>query len=472
MVSDTTVILAGEVTFTGGGVNTVRGFCWSEEPNPTINDQFQLDNAKGLGAFSIDVFSKLQPDTTYYAKAFAQNSVGIVYGNEISFNNKAATELPEVTTSNITVSDTTVILSGEVTFTDGDVSTIRGFCWSEEPNPTINDQFQLDNAKGLGAFSIEVFSKFQPNTTYYAKAFAENSIGKVYGNEVSFKTGFSNPNAAFINSKGCLECDKYAVGDTFKLQGTNYIVADRDMLNNALANGKDLSKYCTSKVTDMYGMFQRANAFNQDIGSWDVSNVTDMSSMFSNVASFNQDIGNWDVSSVTNMFNMFWSAKSFNQDIGSWDVSGVTNMFNMFYNSNSFNQDIGSWDVSSVTDMEQMFNGAASFNQDVGSWDVSNVTDMSSMFYHSYSFNQDIGSWDVSSVTTMSNMFVATSFNQDIGSWNVSSVTTMRRMFDSANSFNQDLTEWCVSNISSKPELFSTGSGLAAENHPVWGTCP
>ena len=88
-----------------------------------------------------------------------------------------ATDLPQVITLNATISHTAIILSGEVTFTDGDDSTERGICWSESPNPTTNDQSYVDNAKGLGAFSVDVFSQLQPYTTYYVKAFAENSVG-------------------------------------------------------------------------------------------------------------------------------------------------------------------------------------------------------------------------------------------------------------------------------------------------------
>jgi surface protein len=266
-----------------------------------------------------------------------------------------ATDVPQVSTLNVTISDTTIILSGEVTFTDGDNSTKRGLCWSENPNPSTNDPSYVDNAKGLGAFSVDVLSQLQPLTTYYVKAFAENSVGKAYGNEISFKTGFFNPNAAFINSRGCLECDKYAIGDTFNLDGTNYIVADRGMLAAALVDGKDLSKYCTSKVTDMNDMFYRATMFNQDIGNWDVSNVTNMNNMFCVAESFNQDIGNWDVSKVTSMDAMFQNAFAFNQDIGNWDVSNVNIMNAMFRKATSFNQDLSQWCVSFFQQIPDLF---------------------------------------------------------------------------------------------------------------------
>ena len=448
IVSDTSIILSGEVTFTDGDDSTTRGICWSENPNPTTNDQYYLDSATGLGAFSVNIFSQIQPNTNYYVRAFAENSVGKVYGNVVNINYKVATKLPEVTTSNVIVSDSAMILSGEVTFTDGDDSTERGICWSESSNPTTNDQSQLNNAKGFGAFSIEVISKLQPNTTYYVRAFAENSVGKVYGNEVSFKTGFFNINDAFINSNGCLECDKYEVGDTFTLKGIDYIVADKAMLIEALANGKDLTRYCTSKTIDMSDMFNIAESFNQDIGNWDVSNVTDMRYMFASAAAFNQNIGSWDVSNVTDMNSMFIAAESFNQNIGSWDVSNVTDMRYMFFLAESFNQNIGNWDVSKVTNMISMFLAAESFNQNIGSWDVSNVTDMGTMFAGAAAFNQDIGSWDVSKVTNMSGMFSNTP------------------------SFNQDLTQWCVKKFDVMPERFSADSGLSFTNHPVWGTCP
>jgi surface protein len=236
------------------------------------------------------------------------------------------------------------------------------------------------------------------------------------------KTDPDNPYNAQFNSRGCLECDIYGVGEDFVIDGIRYIVADRSILDSAIDNGDDLSKYCTSKVT--------------------------------------------------NMDTLFLNHESFNQDIASWDVSNVTTMWAMFYGT-YFNQDIGNWDVGNVTIMGGMFSTAYAFNQDISNWDVSSVTDMRSMFYKASSFNQDIGSWNVNNVTNMGNMFgYASSFNQDIGDWFVGNVTYMNGMFKEASSFNQDLTQWCVSNFSSIPYLFSDNSALTASNHPVWGTCP
>ena len=201
-------------------------------------------------------------------------------------------------------------------------------------------------------------------------------------------------------------------------------------LKEMIANGEDVTKVNTSKITDMSSLFKGNQDFNQSIGSWDVSNVTNMSSMFFN-SKFNQDIGQWDVSNVTDMSDMFAEYSSFNQPINSWNVSNVTNMNGMFTQNYVFNQPIGSWDVSNVINMSWMFSnkGHNPFNQPIGSWDVSNVTNMGWMFFNC-DFNQDVGQWDVSNVIDMDNMFYGyeTKFkNHDLSQWNVSKVMNHER---------------------------------------------
>lgn len=171
----------------------------------------------------------------------------------------------------------------------------------------------------------------------------------------------------------CIKCNDYEVGETFSIDGVTYKVADREMLDEALQNGEDLTKYCTSKVTDMSNMFFVDTSFNQDIGNWDVSNVTNMNAMFLGASSFNEDIGNWDVSNVDGMLFMFGGASSFNKDISNWNVGNSVVMVSMFLEAISFNQDIGNWDVSNVTNMASMFEGAQSFNKDLTNWCVRNV---------------------------------------------------------------------------------------------------
>ncbi len=155
------------------------------------------------------------------------------------------------------------------------------------------------------------------------------------------------------------------IGESYSLNGVNYLVVDSAMLYQMVDESADVSKVVTTKISRMLYLFSDSTdqSFNQDISSWDVSNVTDMSVMFFGASSFNQDISYWDVSNVTTMYFMFGKAESFNQDISPWDVSNVKNMFFMFSNAKSFNQDISSWDVSNVTECSAFRFNATSWTQ-------------------------------------------------------------------------------------------------------------
>ena len=109
-----------------------------------------------------------------------------------------------------------------------------------------------------------------------------------------------------------------------------------------------ISKWDTSKVTNMRKLFYKNSCFNTPINEWDVSKVQNMEEMFAKASSFNQDISNWDVSNVMNMKAMFLEAFKFNQSIGKWNVTNVSDMMFMFYKANAFEQNLSNWDVNNV----------------------------------------------------------------------------------------------------------------------------
>ncbi len=57
-----------------------------------------------------------------------------------------------------------------------------------------------------------------------------------------------NPSSAYLNSRNCVVCDQFAVGDTFSLDyGTTWFtVVDRPLLQSMRDNGADLNKVCVS----------------------------------------------------------------------------------------------------------------------------------------------------------------------------------------------------------------------------------
>jgi hypothetical protein len=95
---------------------------------------------------------------------------------------------PTVTTENISsVTSNSASCSGNVTSDGGAAIKARGVCWSTSPTPTTGDKWKTDNG-GIGAFTINI-TGLTPNTTYYVRAYADNSIDDTsYGAEKSFTT--------------------------------------------------------------------------------------------------------------------------------------------------------------------------------------------------------------------------------------------------------------------------------------------
>lgn len=96
-------------------------------------------------------------------------------------------EKPIVTTLNISdVTFTSAICGGNVTSDGGAAVTERGICWGTSHNPVITGSHTTDGT-GTGEFTRKI-DGLTENTTYYIRAYAKNSEGIQYGNEVSFRT--------------------------------------------------------------------------------------------------------------------------------------------------------------------------------------------------------------------------------------------------------------------------------------------
>lgn len=67
----------------GGAEVTERGACWSTSPNPSVANSVYA-NGNGLGEYEVSM-TDLEPNTTYYVRAYAKNSKGIGYGEVVSF---------------------------------------------------------------------------------------------------------------------------------------------------------------------------------------------------------------------------------------------------------------------------------------------------------------------------------------------------------------------------------------------------
>jgi len=173
----------GNVTGTGGATVTARGICFSTNQNPTIADSKTVDG-DGTGEF-VSALAGLMGNTVYYVRAYATNSAGTGYGPEVSFT--TLVDLPTVKTTAVTdITKTSAKSGGEITADGGAEITAKGLVWSTDADPTILNNL-IDGGTGTDAFVSEL-TGLEKYTTYHVRAFATNSAGTAYGEDVKFTT--------------------------------------------------------------------------------------------------------------------------------------------------------------------------------------------------------------------------------------------------------------------------------------------
>nr|WP_315175889.1 putative Ig domain-containing protein [uncultured Flavobacterium sp.] len=97
-----------------------------------------------------------------------------------------------------TVLATSATVDGNV-ISDGYAAVIsRGVCWSTTSNPTIADNKTTDGS-GTGVFTSSV-SGLSSLTKYYVRAYATNSAGTAYGEEISFTTPIPSPVISYTSA--------------------------------------------------------------------------------------------------------------------------------------------------------------------------------------------------------------------------------------------------------------------------------
>jgi hypothetical protein len=132
----------------------------------------------------------------------------------------AAPQVATITTDTITgIGQTFAFGGGNVTNQGGDTVTARGVCWSTTPLPTIDIANRTVNGSGAGSFTSDI-TGLQPNTQYYVRAYASNSVGTAYGSQRVFTTLALPP-----------------VKVTYKVDITNYLAGGATLGANGIRIG-------------------------------------------------------------------------------------------------------------------------------------------------------------------------------------------------------------------------------------------
>ncbi len=185
IASGSTSFVHGSNSFATGSNTIVLGSSLSGYSNNTtyVND-FVLKKVASVPTSSYDVIGEngsiTWDNTSFYWKA---NNIWLkVSGQTFDY-----VGLPIVTTAAITSAYYWQATGGGDVIYEGTSSvTEYGVVWSLSPNPTLDDSFTVDGS-GSGEFVSTLTGITEYSTTYYVRAYATNSTGTAYGNQVTFQ---------------------------------------------------------------------------------------------------------------------------------------------------------------------------------------------------------------------------------------------------------------------------------------------
>ena len=196
----------------GGSLKETGSIHWNTESDPVATNNTGFTALPGGERASDGVFGFIGIDGKFWtSSAYTANDEGsarsmnlITFDNQLNQFNIPMTyglsvrclkgygiikpdTLPTLLTIDITNISFDKATSGGVVSDNGGTQIIaRGVCWSTSPAPTIDDNKTSDGYGTSGYTSI--VNGLSGGTTYYVRAYASNSTGTGYGNQLIFKT--------------------------------------------------------------------------------------------------------------------------------------------------------------------------------------------------------------------------------------------------------------------------------------------
>ena len=156
-ITQTTATTSGNISDDGGSSITVSGVCYSTLPNPTTSNSHTTDGITTTGTFTSNL-TGLQPATTYYVRAYATNSNGTAYGNEIQFTTTAG---------------------GSTTFPGQTILVNGGTFMMGSPNGVSDEHPQ--HSVTLSSFRISKYEITNQQYAEYLNAISASSNGSIGG---------------------------------------------------------------------------------------------------------------------------------------------------------------------------------------------------------------------------------------------------------------------------------------------------
>ncbi|PZU86940.1 MAG: hypothetical protein DI529_07880 [Chryseobacterium sp.] len=201
--------LGGKVTNNGGSQISKVGVIWGTSSNISL-DNYATEDKEEMFSSNEDFEFKSKkvfvPSTTYYFRAFAQNSKGISLGNLVSYKYGNVIETFDPTE----ITTVSAKLNGKFYQPSGNLS-YAGFAYGQNPNPTVLDK-TVPSVGVIGTMNYSIqLSGLVRNTEYYIRSYTKINDKYYYGEQKKIKTtGYFGP------AGGIVAYDKGIVSDGWR----------------------------------------------------------------------------------------------------------------------------------------------------------------------------------------------------------------------------------------------------------------
>lgn len=189
-ITSTSASLQGTITSHGGEDVAEAGFYYSTDESLDPSNSIQIEIKSPGTTFSKSI-EGLTPNTKYYVKSYAKNSIGTTYSAVTNFTTLASTPVVN-TVGSSSITATSAVLSGTVVTDNGGTIQERGFVWLQGSGVPTIDSNKIKATGTTGDYTITL-EGLEPNQTYSYRAYAYNSLGVAYGQTKTFTTSLAAP---------------------------------------------------------------------------------------------------------------------------------------------------------------------------------------------------------------------------------------------------------------------------------------
>ncbi|SDS53616.1 hypothetical protein SAMN05192545_1573 [Maribacter dokdonensis] len=232
-ITDNSAVSGGDISDDGGAEIISKGVCWSVSSTPTIDD-FITSDGTGAADFT-SVIDGLEPNTEYFVRAYATNTEGVGYGNEISFTSIEPGPIAKIFNGDlILTSQQEVDEFGAVGYTQ-----VSGNITVQD----INSPSSIENLSPLSTISLIKGSLIIKENLYLHEITGFDALENIEGS----LTIIANDNLESINSFA----NVLSIGDDLEIYGVNNGSGTIDGFGNLTTIGSNLTIQLASGVENL-----------------------------------------------------------------------------------------------------------------------------------------------------------------------------------------------------------------------------